>query len=92
MSLKLFSLGVKLSKSDVQLFFTSDAIPISGPVSNDSVYQTDRLSVPINRIGATFELPVNTDDLNLTKAHQPMKGDLVGPIAIGEIVFRPDPP
>ncbi len=81
LTLQLFSLGVKLSKSDVQLFFTSD--------QNDSVYQTERLAVKIIRIGSSFEIPVNTVGLNLTKAHQPMKGDLVGPIAIGNIVYTP---
>ncbi len=59
LALQLSSLMVRLSQSDMQLFFTSGPIPMSGPVSNDSVYQSDRLPVTIIRIGPSFEIPVD---------------------------------
>ncbi len=89
LALQLSSLRVRLSQSDMQLFFTSGPIPMSGPVSNDSVYQSDLLPVTIIRIGQSFEIPVDEVGLELTKTHKPMKGDLVGPIAIWTIVFTP---
>ncbi len=92
LDLRAFSLEVRLNKSDMMIFFTDMEIPDSGPVSNDTVYVSDRLPVTISRDGDSFTVEVNMENLALIKAHHERKGDLVGPIAIGKIVFTPDPP
>ncbi len=89
LTLRLFTLGVRANRSEAQLFFSDVAIPSHGPVPNESVYVISGLPVTISPTGP-ITVTVNLSDLGVIKAHQPRKGDLVGPIAIGEIVYTPN--
>ena len=89
LTLNAMALDVRFNKSDMLIFFSSDAIAYPSPQSNESVYVSERLQVTIRGgDGSSFTIVVN-DSLNLIKAHQEMKGDLVGPIFIGEIDYTP---
>ena len=88
LTLRAFLLEVRVNKLDMLIFFTDVPIESSSPVPNDSVYVSDRLPVTISGNGS-ITVKVNMSGLALIKAHQPRKRDLVGPIAIGTIVFTP---
>ncbi len=94
MTLRAFALNVRSNKSDVLIFFTDGQI-ISGH-NTGGVYVSGRLPVTISPDGSSpsgstpFTVKVNMDGLAVEKNHQPRKGELVGPIAIGEIVYTPD--
>ncbi len=93
LTLTAFSLGVRFNKLDMHIFFTDGQI-ISGHNTGD-VYVSERLPVTIIPDGSSpsgstpFTVKVNLSGLYVIKSHQPRKGDLVGPIAIGEIVYTP---
>ena len=54
---------------------------------------SDRLPATINRSNdGSITVTVNESGRFVEKNHQPDKGDLVGPIAIGEIVYTPITP
>ena len=88
----LFAIGVRGNKSDVTLFFTDVSIVYPSPVSNESVYVSDRLSWDlVGDLGGSFQLKVDPPDVVLTKAHEPAKGTTLDPIAVGNIVYTPNP-
>jgi len=79
----LFSIAVTRQNTRVILFFTS--VPGQEFPDNAFVYQTDRL-VGVPGPGASFQIAVN-DIGPLTKTGPPDKGEFVGNIAIGKIVY-----
>jgi hypothetical protein len=89
LTLRAFGLIVRSNKSDVLIFLTDGEI-IDGHLVPDTagVYVSERLSATISRNGS-ITVAVNMDGLAVEKNHQPRKGELVGPIAIGEIVYTP---
>ncbi len=84
LTLKLWYVQVNLNKSYVKIAFRP-------PDGQTGLYVTDHLAVTISGDGppSAFTVVVNQDDLSVKKNHNPGKGDLVGPIAIGEIVYTP---
>ena len=73
---------MNLNKSNVKIWFLPDLL--------NNVFVTDHLAVTI--IGGppdAFTVEVNEFDLAVKMNHNPGKGDLVGPIAIGNIVYTP---
>ena len=89
LTLRAFGLIVRSNKSDVLIFLTDGEI-IDGHLVPDTagVYVSERLPATISRNGS-ITVEVGLSDLNVVKNHQPGKGDLVGPIAIGIIVYTP---
>ena len=83
MTLKLWYVQVNLNKSNVKIWFLVD--------NQLNAYVTDSLPVEIipDESSSSFTVDVNLPDLVVEKNHHPGKGDLVGPIAIGEIVYTP---
>ena len=88
LTLRAFALLVKANKSAV-IFFTDGQV--IGNTNTGGVYVSDRFPVTISGNGS-ITVKVNRFDLAVEKNHQPDKGDLVGPIAIGEIVYTPITP
>ncbi len=86
-TLRAFGLLVKANKSAV-IFFTDGHVIGNTNSPGAGVYVSDRLPVTISGNGS-ITVKVNRFDLAVEKNHQPDKGDLVGPIAIGEIVYTP---
>ena len=87
LTLKLFTLGVRFNRSDAHLFFTDGEILFPDRNTGDGY----GISVPvtISRSNGSITVKVNRFDLAVEKSHQLRKRDLVGPIAIGEIVYTP---
>ena len=83
LTLKLWYVQVNLNKSYVKIAFRP-------PDGQTGLYVTDHLSVTISGDGppSAFTVEVN-ESVEVEKNHNPGKGDLVGPIAIGEIVYTP---
>ena len=86
-TLRAFALNVRSNKSDVLIFFTDGEI--IGKTNTGGVYVSERLPATISRNGL-ITVEVGLSGLNVEKNHQPNKGDLVGPIAIGKIVYTPN--
>ncbi len=83
--LRLWYVQVNLNKSNVKIAFRPDG--------QTGVFVTDHLAVTIiDGPPSAFTVVVNQDNLSVKMNHNPGKGDLVGPIAIGEIVYTPKPP
>ena len=94
--LRAFTFGVRFNRSEAKLFFTDG--PIVFPLRNlGDGYAVHGLPYTIDPDGSSpsgatpFRVKVTKSDLFAIKSHQPRKGDLVGPIAIGEIVYTPIP-
>ena len=87
LTLRAFGLIVRSNRSDVLIFFTDGHV--MGTTNTGGVYVSERLPATISRNGS-ITVKVNLSDLAVEKNHQPRKGELVGPIAIGEIVYTPD--
>jgi hypothetical protein len=89
LTLRALAFQVRSNKSDVLMFFTDGQI-IEGHLVPDTagVYVSERLPATISRNGS-ITVEVGLSGLNVVKNHQPGKGDLVGPIAIGNIVYTP---
>ena len=87
-TLRAFALLVRANRSDVVIFFTDGHV--SGNTNTGGVYVSERLAATISRNGGPITVDVNTSGLVVEKNHQPNKGHLVGPIAIGQIVYTPD--
>ncbi|MCZ6659777.1 MAG: hypothetical protein O7C67_21030 [Gammaproteobacteria bacterium] len=87
LQLRLFTFGVRDNRSAARLFFTDGPIAYPDRNTGDG-YGLNGLPVTIIRNGS-ITVTVNTPDLFAIKSHQPRKGDLVGPIAIGKIVYTP---
>jgi len=86
LTLTAFALVLRFNKSDMLIFFTDGQV--QGNMNTGDVYVSERLPVTISRNGS-ITVEVNETNLEVEKNHQLRKGDLVGPIAIGEIVFTP---
>ena len=87
--LNLFSITVRVrgnGMTDMMLYFTSGTVFI--PPESDTVYATERLGtlVVLGELPA-FELRLNAEDEDLTKVHQPDKGDVVGSISVGSFFY-----
>ena len=91
LTLRAFALDLRLNKLDMLIFFTDGQIDEFGHNSGD-VYVSDRLPVTISRSNESITVEVNLFDRAVKKAHPQGKERLVGPIAIGEIVYTPKPP
>ena len=90
LKLRAFALLVKANQSAV-IFFTDGEIDEGH--NTGGTYVSDRLPAMINRSNdGSITVTVNESDRFVEKNHQPDKGDLVGPIAIGKIVYTPKPP
>ena len=92
--LRAFTFGVRFNRSEAKLFFTDGPIlfPDRNPGDGYAVSGLPMTIIPdgSSPSGSTpFTVKVNLSDLFVIKSHQPRKGDLVGPIAIGEIVYTP---
>jgi hypothetical protein len=88
-TLRAFALLVRANKSDMVIFFTDGEI--EGTNNTGDVYVSDRLPVTISRSNdGSITVEVNESDQNLTKANGQGKETLLGPIAIGVIVYTPD--
>ncbi len=92
--LRAFTFGVRFNRSEAKLFFTDG--PIAYPDRNPGDgYGLGGLPMTVIPDGSSpsgstpFTVKVNMSGLFAIKSHQPRKGDLVGPIAIGEIVYTP---
>ena len=90
MALTAFALLVRSNKSDVLIFFTDGEV--IGNTNSGGTYVSDRLPATISRDGSTITVGVDLSGLFVEKNHRPNKGDLAGPIAIGEIVYTPTTP
>jgi len=89
-TLTAFALLVKANNSAV-IFFTDGNV--DGNTNTGGTYVSDRLPATINRSNdGSITVTVNESGQFVEKNHQPDKGDLVGPIAIGEIVYTPITP
>lgn len=78
---------MRFNKSDMLIFFTDGEIE-NGHNTGD-VYVSERLPVTIIPEGSSIRVQVNDGvGLAVEKNHQPGKGDLVGPLAIGDIFFK----
>ncbi len=95
--LRAFTFGVRFNRSEAKLFFTDG--PIAYPDRNPGDgYGLGGLPMTVIPDGSSpsgstpFTVKVNMSGLFAIKSHQPRKGDLVGPIAIGEIVYTPTAP
>lgn len=91
--LYLYQIHVRNTKREtsVRLWFTSDEnTPF--PVQNETVYASDRLLATIEAgpAGSSFQIRVNETDKNLIKGSQPDKGEVVGLISVGKIVYYPE--
>ncbi len=89
--LNLFLITVRVrgnGMTDMMLYFTSGTVFI--PPESDTVYATERLGtlVVLGELPA-FELRLNAEDEDLTKLHQPDKGDVVGQISVGSFFYVP---
>ncbi len=84
LTLHVWYVQVNLNKSYVKILFRAH--------NENNLFVTDHLPVTIIGDGppSAFTVVVNEDGLIVERNHNPGKGDLVGPIAIGEIVFTPD--
>ena len=91
LDLYLFSIAVRNTKKEtsVVLFFTS-GLEVS-PVPNETVYESDRLPAMIEPESAGFAIVVDETNENLIKIHQPNKGDVVGFVSVGTIVYTSTP-
>ncbi len=88
LTLRAFTFGYRVNRLNARLFFT-DA-PIAYPDRNTGDgYGLNGVPVTISGSNGSITVTVNKSGLFVTKSHQPRKGDLVGPIAIGEIVYTP---
>ena len=85
----LFSIAVTRQNSRVILFFTSE--PSQQFPDNTFVYQTDRLVGVPGPDGTSFQIAVNEPIVPLTKIGQPDKGEFVGNIKIGRILYTAIP-
>ncbi len=90
LTLRAFALDARVNKSDMLIFFTDGEI--MGNTNTGDVYVSERLPVTISRNGSIITVEVNLSGQELRKANKPTKGDLVGTIAIGEIVYTPTSP
>ena len=81
--LRVYYVQVNLNKSNVKIWFRAD--------NENNLFVTDHLAVTISGDGppSAFTVEVNKFNLTAERNHNPGKGDLVGPIAIGEIVYTP---
>ena len=81
--LRVYYVQVNLNKSNVKIWFRAD--------NENNLFVTDHLAVTISGDGPPSAFTVEVNEFNLTaeRNHNPGKGDLVGPIAIGEIVYTP---
>ena len=82
--LSLWYVQVNLNKSTVSIAFRADL--------ENNLFVINNLSVTIipDESSSAFTVEVNRDKLTAERIHNPGKGDLVGPIAIGEIVYTPE--
>ena len=85
--LRAFTFGYRVNRLNARLFFTDGPILFPDRNPGDG-YGIGDLPVTINGHGS-ITVTVNLSGLYVIKSHQPRKGDLVGPIAIGEIVYTP---
>ena len=92
--LRATSFGVRFNRSIANLHFTDG--PILFPHRNQGDgYGLNGMPMTVMPDGsspsgsAPFTVKVNKSGLFAIKSHQPRKGDLVGPIAVGEIVYTP---
>ncbi len=91
LDLFLFQISVKNTKNETSalLFFSSVLVTHPGsPAPSEAVYQTDTLPGFVSLEG-NGSIEVNALNINLTKGHQPDKGQVVGTISVGTIVFTP---
>ena len=83
--LELWYVQVNLNKSNVKIWFRAD--------NENNLFVTDHLAVTIipdaDESSSAFTVEVNEFDLTAERNHNPGKGDLVGFIAIGNIVYTP---
>ena len=88
LTLRLWYVQVNLNKSHVKIAFRPDL--------ENNLYVTDHLPVTIIpdpvELSSSFTVEVNLPGLTVEKNHNPGKGTLAGPIAIGEIVYTLKPP
>ena len=79
---------VRVNKSDVIFFFTSEPIDLDHPVLSETLYESSRLSYVLDELdGSSFQLEVGLTDVVLTKSHDPNKGTTLDAIAVGNIVY-----
>ncbi len=85
LTLHLWYVQVNLNKSNVKIWFRAD--------NENNLFVTDHLAVTIipdeDESSSAFTVEVNEFDLTAERNHNPGKGDLVGFIAIGNIVYTP---
>ena len=86
----LSQISVKNTKkgATVNAFFNADCCPNHS--ENPDVYATDNLSAVVQATDvddASFEIDVGALDVNLRKIHQPNRGEIVGTISIGRMVY-----
>ncbi len=88
LTLRAVELNVRSNKSDVLIFFTD--MEIKDGHNTGGTYVSERLPATISRSNGSITVKVNLTGRAVEKNHQPGKGDLVGPIAIGKIVYTPE--
>ena len=85
LTLHVWYVQVNLNKSYVKIAFRAD--------NENNLFVTDHLPVTIipdpDESSSSFTVDVNQFDLTAERNHNPGKGDLVGFIAIGNIVYTP---
>ncbi len=84
--LELWYVQVNLNKSKVDMGFRAD--------NENNLFVINNLPVTIIpdpvELSSAFTVGVNKFGLTAERNHNPGKGDLVGPIAIGEIIYTPE--
>ncbi len=92
--LRAFTFGVRFNRLEVNLFFTDGLILFPDRNTGDG-YGLNGLPMTVIPDGSSpsgstpFTVKVNLSGLFAIKSHQLRKGDLVGPIAVGEIIYTP---
>ena len=82
--LRLFEIVVRPKKPDVTLKFTSNMTVVEG--ESISIYRTDRLPWTLGGL-SPLTLDIGDTMVELIKPQEPDKGALLGPIAVGTIVY-----
>ena len=83
-TLRLFEIVVRPKKQDVTLKFTSNMTVVEG--ESISIYRTDRLPWTLGGL-SPLTLDIGDTMVELIKPQEPDKGALLGPIAVGTIVY-----
>jgi len=86
--LRAFTFGYRVNRLNARLFFTDGPIVFPDRNTGDG-YGLNGVPVTISGSNGSITVKVNLSGLYAIKSHQLRKGDLVGPIAIGEIVYTP---